>query len=52
MQMFADDKSLFSVVHDIDTSENNLNHDLEKIREWAFSGKRSLTQISPNRRKK
>ena len=37
--MFADDTSLFSVVHDIDTVANDLNHDLEKISEWAFQWK-------------
>ena len=35
-KMFADDTSLFSVAHDIDTSPNHLNHDLEKIGKWAF----------------
>ena len=35
-KLFADDTSFFSVVHDIDTSVNDLNHDLEKISEWAF----------------
>ena len=30
-KLFADATSLFSVAHDIDTSANNLNHDLEKI---------------------
>ena len=28
-----DDASLFSVVHDIDTSANDVNHDLEEISE-------------------
>ena len=28
---FVDDTSLFSAVNDIDTSENDLNHDLEKM---------------------
>ena len=37
--MFADDTSLFSVVHDIDTLANDLNHDLQKISEWAFQWK-------------
>ena len=37
--MFAHDTSLFSVVHDIDTSVNDLNHDLEKISEWTFQWK-------------
>ena len=31
--------SLFSVVHEIDTSANNLNHDLEKNSEYAFQWK-------------
>ena len=38
-KLFADDTSLFSVVHDIDTSANDLNHDLEKISEGLYSGK-------------
>ena len=38
-KFFADDTSLFSVIHDIDTSANDLNHDLEKISEWAFQWK-------------
>ena len=36
-KLFADDTSLFCVVHDIDTSANDLSHDLEKISEWFFS---------------
>ena len=35
-KLFADDTSLFSVVHDINTSANDLNHDLEKNSESAF----------------
>ena len=35
-KLFADDTSLFSVVHDIDTCINDLNHDLEKNSERAF----------------
>ena len=38
-KLFADDTSLFSLVHDIDTSANDLNHDLEKISEWDFQWK-------------
>ena len=30
-QSFADDTSMFSVLHDIDTSANDLNQDLEKV---------------------
>ena len=35
-KLFAVDTSLFSVAHDIETSANDLNHDLEKISESAF----------------
>ena len=35
-KLFTDGTYLFSVVHDIDTSANDLNHDLEKISGWAF----------------
>ena len=35
-KLFADDRSLFSVVHNIHTSANDINHDLEKISEWDF----------------
>ena len=38
-KLFANDAPLFSVVHDIDTSTNDLNHDLEKINEWTFKWK-------------
>ena len=37
--MFTDDSSFFSEVNEIDTSANDLNHDLEKISEWAFQWK-------------
>ena len=30
-QLFADDTSMFSVLHDIDTSANDFNQDLEKV---------------------
>ena len=30
-QLFADDTSMFSALHDIDTSANDLNQDLEKV---------------------
>ena len=36
-KLFANDT--FSVVHVIDTSTNNLDHDLVKISEWAFKWK-------------
>ena len=38
-KLFADDTSLFSVVHDTQTSANDLNNDLEIINNWAFQWK-------------
>ena len=35
-KLFADDTSIFSVVHDVDLSAKQLNDDLNKISEWAF----------------
>ena len=35
-KLFADDTSLLSVVHDINTSAIELNSDLKKINDWAF----------------
>ena len=40
--MFADETSLFSVVHGIDTSAYDLDHDLEKIRELTFQWKKKF----------
>ena len=36
VKLFADDTSLFSVVHDTQTSANDLNKDLKIINNWAF----------------
>ena len=36
VKLFADDTSLFSVVHEVDTSTNNLNNDLIKVNDWAI----------------
>ena len=41
-KLFADDTSLFSVLHDINQSGINLNDDLEKISNWAFQRKMSF----------
>ena len=41
-KLFADDTSLFSVVHDINQSGINLIDDLEKINSWAFQWKMSF----------
>ena len=38
-KLFADDTSIFSVVHDADLSAKQLNDDLNKISEWAFQWK-------------
>ena len=39
VKLFADDTSLFSVVHNITDSVNVLNNDLFKINEWALQWK-------------
>ena len=38
-KLFADDTSLFSVLHDSQNSANVLNKDLEMIHNWAFQWK-------------
>ena len=38
-KQFADDTSLFSVVHDVTQSRNKLNDDVEKISNWACQWK-------------
>ena len=38
-KLFADDTSLFSVAHYINTSAIELNSDLKKISDWAFQWK-------------
>ena len=48
-KLFADDASLFSVIHDVDASSNELNNDLYQINKWAFQWKMSLTQIYASR---
>ena len=42
VKLFADDTSLFSVVHNITDSANLLNSDLSKISEWALQRKMSF----------
>ena len=41
-KLFADDTSLFSVIHDSNTSARELNNDLAKINRWAFQWKMSF----------
>ena len=42
VKLFADDTSLFSVIHDVDASSATLNNDLVKIQEWAYNWKMSF----------
>ena len=41
-KLFADDPSLFSVVHNANTAANELNNDLIKISRWAYQWKMSF----------
>ena len=41
-QLFGDDTSLFSVVHDLNTSVNEINDNLKKIEAWAHQWKMSF----------
>ena len=41
-KLFADDASLFSVVHEKNTSVKELNNDLQKISHWAYQWKMSF----------
>ena len=45
MQFFADDKSLFLKVHNIDKSVTELNVDLKKISQEPINEKCNLTLI-------
>ena len=47
-KLFADDTSLFSVVHNINTTPSDLNEDLEKIYNWAFKWKMNFNP-EPNK---
>ena len=40
--LFADDTSLFSIIHDDYTSANDLSKDLDMIHNWAFQWKMSF----------
>ena len=42
VKLFADDTSLFSVVHDVAISSCDLNYDLNRVRKWAFQWKMSF----------
>ena len=42
VKLFADDTSVFSIVHDIDSSTKQLNDDLKKISDWVYQWKMSF----------
>ena len=46
-KLFTDDTSLFSVVHEITQSTNELSYDLEKISNWAYQWKISFYPDKP-----
>ena len=41
-KLFADDTSLFLIIHDVNTSANELNNDLYQINKWVFQWKMSF----------
>ena len=43
-QLFADDTSLFSIIHDAKKTAYELNKDLQRITEWAHQWRMSLIQ--------
>ena len=51
-KLFADDTSLFNVAHDINTSANKVNNDLNKVSNWAFQWKMSLNPDSSKKAQK
>ena len=42
VKLFADDTSIFSTVHDVNVSSNQLNDDLRKVSVWAYNWKMSF----------
>ena len=42
VKLFADETSLFSVMHDADASSATLNNDIVKIQKWAYNWKISF----------
>ena len=41
-KLFADDTCLFSVICDVNSSQIDLNEDLDKINNWAYQWKMSF----------
>ena len=52
VKLFADDTSLFSVVHNVNASARELNDDLKKIDKWAFQWKMSFNPDPSNKPRK
>ena len=47
-KLFADDTSLFSVIHDSVITTSELNSDLARIKQWVFQWKMSFNP-NPNK---
>ena len=41
-KLFADDTSIFSTVYDVVKSSNDLNKDLDTLKDWAFQWRMSF----------
>ena len=52
VKLFADDISLFSVVHDIGNCSCDLSYDLNRVREWTFQWKMSFNPESSKQAQK
>ena len=52
VKLFADDISLFSVVHDVANSSCDLSYDLNRVREWTFQWKMSFNPESSKQAQK
>ena len=48
-KLFVDDTSLFSIIHNVNSSQIDLNEDLDKINSWAYQWK---TSFNPDPSKK
>ena len=48
IKLFASNTSLFSVVHDVNTSTNDSNNDISKIKDWIIQWKMSFNP-DPNK---
>ena len=47
-KLFADDTSIFSTVFDVNKSSEDLNKDLENVKNWAFQWKMTFNPDSTN----